>query len=64
MPYLAKGPKPDINNGPGGDSNSAHILAPAFLQIELAIPKLGQMEDTPVQVYGLVGAISEQEPQA
>ena len=25
--YLAKCPRPDINNGPGGDSNSAHILA-------------------------------------
>ena len=28
--YLAKGPRLDINNGPGDDSNSAHILAPAF----------------------------------
>ena len=30
MIYLAKGPRLDINNGPGDDSNSAHILAPAF----------------------------------
>ena len=27
---LAKGYRPDINNGPGGHSNSAQILAPAF----------------------------------
>ena len=32
---LAKGYRPDINNGPGGHSNSAQILAPAFIQIEL-----------------------------
>ena len=25
------GPRADINNGPGGDSNSTHIFAPAFL---------------------------------
>ena len=35
VPYLAKGPRPDINNGPGGDSNGAHILAHAFFQIQL-----------------------------
>ena len=31
---LAKGPSPDINNGPVGDLNSTHILAPAFIQIQ------------------------------
>ena len=70
--YLAKGLRLDINNGPGDDSNSAHILAPAFFNSywnndpPQAIPKLGQMADAPVQVsiYGLVGAISEQAPQA
>ena len=35
VPYLTKGPRLDINNGPGGDLNSARILAPAFLQIQL-----------------------------
>ena len=35
MIYLAKGPRLDINNGPGDDSNSAHILAPAFFQLQL-----------------------------
>ena len=30
-----QGPRPDINNTRGGDSNSAHILAPTFLQIQL-----------------------------
>ena len=27
LPYLAKGPTPDFNNGPGNDSNSDRILA-------------------------------------
>ena len=26
VPYLAKGCRPDFNNGPGGDSNSGLIL--------------------------------------
>ena len=30
-----QGPRPNIDNDPGGDSNSAHILALAFLQIQL-----------------------------
>ena len=28
MPYLSKGRMSDVNNGPGGDSNSGPILAP------------------------------------
>ena len=27
MPYLSKGRMSDVNNGPGGDSNSGPILA-------------------------------------
>ena len=27
MPYLSKGRMSDVNNGPGGDSNSGSILA-------------------------------------
>ena len=30
-----QGPRPNINNAPGGDSNNAHILALAFIQIQL-----------------------------
>ena len=29
MPYLSKGRMSDVNNGPGGDSNSGPILAPS-----------------------------------
>ena len=28
VPYLAKGPRPDFNNGPGDDSNCGRILGP------------------------------------
>ena len=35
MIYLAKGPRFDINNGSWDDSNSAHILAPTFFQLQL-----------------------------
>ena len=56
VPYLAKGHRRDINNGPGVTqivptfwhniySNWTGIMAPPQ-----AIPILGQMEDTPVQV--------------
>ena len=31
MPYLSKGRMSDVNNGPGGDSNSGPILAPRRL---------------------------------
>ena len=31
VPYLSKDPMSDVNNGPGGDSNSGPILAPAFI---------------------------------
>ena len=27
LPYLAKDPMPDFNNGPGNDLNSSHSLA-------------------------------------
>ena len=50
-------PRPDINNGPGGDSNIAHVLVPGIYSNPTrlmtpppAIPVLGQMEYTPVQV--------------
>ena len=56
VPYLAKGHRRDINNGPGVTqivptfwhniySNWTGIMAPSQ-----TIPILGQMEDTPVQV--------------
>ena len=57
MPYLAKGQRPDINNGPGVIRISAHILAPSdptgIMAPPQAIPKLGQMVDAPVQVSHL-----------
>ena len=60
MTYPAKGPRLDLSNGPGDDSNSAHILAPAFFLTPTgimappqAIPKLGKMADAPVQVFHL-----------
>ena len=31
VPYLSKGHMSDVNNGPGGDSNSGPILAPRRL---------------------------------
>ena len=30
MPYLSKSRMSDVNNGPGGDSNSGPILAPGI----------------------------------
>ena len=33
--YPAKGLRLDINNGPYDDSNRAHLLAPAFFQLQL-----------------------------
>ena len=71
MPYLAKGSRPDINNRPGGESNSVHILAPAFIQIQLEQWLLLRPFQSWVRwkihlfkslIYGLVGAISEQGP--
>ena len=60
MQYLAKCPRPDIYNGPGGDSNSVHILASwhsykSYLNNSPSqtIPILGQIEDIPVQVSHL-----------
>ena len=63
LPYLAKGPMLDFNNGPGTDLNSIRSLASQRLfetylnNAPQAIPTLCQMENT----YGfLVGAISVQ----
>ena len=60
MQYLAKCPRPAINNGPGSDSNSAHILASWHSYKSYSnnspsqtIPILGQIEDIPVQVSHL-----------
>ena len=51
VPYLAKGYRPDFNNGLGGDSNSGSILVPRRLLKSdsnigpsQAIPILCQME--------------------
>ena len=51
VPY----PRPDINNGPGVDSNSSCISSnpTRIMAPPQAIAKLGQMEDTPVQVSDL-----------
>ena len=33
---MAKGPKPDFNNGPGDNSDSGRIFAPpAFIRVQL-----------------------------
>ena len=35
VPYLSKGRKSDVNNGPRGDSNTGPILATAFIRVQL-----------------------------
>ena len=59
VPYLPKGCRPAFNNGLEGDSNSGSVppgvyLSPTRIMAPpQAIPILGQMEDTPVQVFYL-----------
>ena len=53
-----QGPRPDVNNGPGSDWNSVHILPPPtifknptrIMAPPQADPILSQMEDTLVPV--------------
>ena len=40
MPYLSKGRMSDVNNGPGGDSNSGPILAPGIYSSQTRIVAL------------------------
>ena len=57
--YLAKGPKPDFNDGPRITRIVAAFLSPAFFESDSnngpspGHSNLGQMEDTPVQVSHL-----------
>ena len=60
VPYLAKGRRADFSNGLEGDSNSGCLFGPCvyssltqLMAPSQAIPSLGQMEDTPVQVSHL-----------
>ena len=57
MPYLPKGCRPDLNNGPGDDSNSGPILAlcvylspTRIMALPQATPILCQIKHTSVQV--------------